>query len=196
MFARFRNSLTSWTIRQLEGGHATFWLAIIAFAESSFFPIPPDFFMMPIVLRAPKRFVWYATVVTVFSILGALLGYLIGALFFDIFGQVIVGTYHLEDELVRVSEFFSQNAFLAIFTAAFTPIPYKIFTIAAGLFRIDLLTFVIASIIGRGLRFFAVAYISKYFGEKFGSVVFRYFNLLTWLFAVVVFVYVIFQLLG
>ena len=105
---------------------------------------------------------------------------------FNFVGTLLVKTYHLETELEHVSALFQQNAFWAIFTAAFTPIPYKIFTIAGGLFRIDFLIFVIASILGRGMRFFAVAYLMKLFGGAVGRLAFKYFNLLTLVVGIVI----------
>lgn len=166
-------------IKHIEGPNAGRWLFLISFAESSFFPIPPDLLLMPIVARLRSKWWYYAAITTIASALGGMLGYLIGALFFNFVGTFLVKTYHLESELERVSLLFQQNAFWAIFTAAFTPIPYKIFTIAGGLFKINFFVFVIASILGRGMRFFAVAYLMKLFGGAVGRLAFKYFNLLT-----------------
>lgn len=172
--------------RRIDGPSAGRWLFLVSFAESSFFPIPPDLLLMPIVARLRSRWLYYATITTVASVIGGMFGYLIGAVFFNIVGTFLVKTYHLEKELEYVSTLFQQNAFWAIFTAAFTPIPYKLFTIAGGLFHINFFVFVIASILGRGIRFFIVAYLMKLFGGAVGRLAFRYFNLLTIVFAVVV----------
>lgn len=166
-------------VRHIDGPKAGWWLFLVSFAESSFFPIPPDLLLIPIVARLRSKWFYYALITTIASVIGGIFGYFIGAMLFDFVGTILVKTYHLEDELVYVSTLFQQNAFLAIFTAAFTPIPYKIFTIAGGLFHINFFVFVIASILGRGMRFFAVAYLMKIFGEQIGRLAFKYFNLLT-----------------
>lgn len=172
--------------RHIDGPNAGRWLFLVSFAESSFFPIPPDLLLMPIVARLRSRWLYYAFITTTASVIGGMFGYLIGSVFFNIVGTFLVKTYHLEKELEYVSTLFQQNAFWAIFTAAFTPIPYKLFTIAGGLFHINFVIFVIASILGRGMRFFIVAYLMKLFGGVVGRLAFRYFNLLTIVFAVVV----------
>lgn len=172
--------------RHIDGPNAERWLFLVSFAESSFFPIPPDLLLMPIVARLRSKWLYYAFITTVASVIGGMLGFLIGSVFFNIVGTFLVKTYHLEKELEYVSTLFQQNAFWAIFTAAFTPIPYKLFTIAGGLFHINFVIFVIASILGRGMRFFIVAYLMKLFGGVVGRLAFRYFNFLTIIFAVVV----------
>lgn len=176
---KFKTKLRDRMIKHIEGPNAGRWLFLVSFAESSFFPIPPDLLLMPIVARLRSKWWYYAAITTIASVIGGMFGYLIGALFFNFVGTLLVKTYHLEGELEHVSLLFQQNAFWAIFTAAFTPIPYKIFTIAGGLFKINFLVFIIASILGRGMRFFAVAYLMKLFGGAVGRLAFKYFNLLT-----------------
>jgi membrane protein YqaA with SNARE-associated domain len=107
---------------------------------------------------------------------GGLFGYLIGYLAFTTFGAPLVNLYHLQEEFAAVENYFSNNAFWSILVAAFTPIPYKVFTLAAGLFRVNIWTFVLASLVGRGARFFAVAYLTKRFGERVMQLVLRYVN--------------------
>ena len=179
---KFRDRL----IRHIDGPNAGRWLFLVSFAESSFFPIPPDLLLMPIVARLRSRWLYYAFITTIASVIGGMFGYLIGSVFFNVVGTLLVKTYHLEKELEYVSTLFQQNAFWAIFTAAFTPIPYKLFTIAGGLFKINFLVFVIASILGRGMRFFAVAYLMKLFGEAVGRLAFKYFNLLTLVLGIII----------
>ena len=145
------------------------WLAFISFIESSFFPIPPDPFLMVATYLNPKKWLRYALIVSLFSVIGGLFGYLIGFYFFDIFGQKLVDTYNLQTQFNQVELLFEKNAFLSIFVSAFTPIPYKIFTIAGGFFKINIFTFIIASIIGRSLRFFLVGFIAKMFGKIYGQ---------------------------
>jgi len=106
----------------------------------------------------------------------------------------LVSFYHLQDELVLVGNFFNENAFLSIFTAAFTPIPYKVFTIAAGLFNINLIIFILASVLGRGLRFFTVAFIMKIFGQKIGELAFKYFNLGSAILAILIVFFILYKI--
>lgn len=148
-----------WTLKQARGKYGIHTLGVVSFMESSFFIIPPDFLLIPLV-HSKKNISWQllALITTITSVLGGLLGYLIGTYLFTFVGEPIVHFYHLENELIYVQNIFTQNAFLAILTAAFTPIPYKLFTIASGLFSVNLFTFILASTLGRGTRFFLVAY--------------------------------------
>lgn len=173
---------------------SNFLMGALSFAESSFFPIPPDFFIFPLVIRRPERWLKMALIVTISSVVGGMFGYLIGFVFFEFLGRPLIAFYHLENQIQVVGDLFEKNAFLAIFTAAFTPIPYKVFTIAGGLFQINLFSFILASILGRGGRFFAVSYASKFFGKKFGEVAIKYFNWITALIAFVVIVFVLMQI--
>lgn len=182
-----KNKLRDWAEKHAEGPYGKFWLGLVSFAESSFFPIPPDVLLIAIVsLRNGFRWFYYSVLTTIFSVLGGLFGYLIGYWFYDAFGKTIISYYRLENEVAYIGKIFADNAFSAIFLAGFTPIPYKIFTISAGLFGINLLIFLTASIISRGARFVAVGYISKVFGAKMSDFVFKYFNLLTAVLAVIV----------
>jgi membrane protein YqaA with SNARE-associated domain len=169
-------------------------MGALSFAESSFFPIPPDFFIFPLVIRKPERWLKMAVIVTISSVIGGLFGYLIGFTFFEWIGKPLVAFYHLESRVNEVGVLFQKNAFLAIFTAAFTPIPYKVFTIAGGLFEINIFSFILASILGRGGRFFAVSYASKFFGKRFGEIAIKYFNWITALVAFVVVTFFIMQI--
>lgn len=179
-----KDSLTAWSVRHAEGKNAKWWLFGMAFAESSFFPIPPDVLLAAILMtRERVRAFFYASITTLGSVFGGLFGYAIGYFFFQTVGVWLVHTYHLETQMVTVQKLFADNAFFAIFVAAFTPIPYKVFTIAGGLFGISIPTFIIASILGRGGRFFAVATVMRYFGGHISRVLYEYFNLIS--FAVV-----------
>lgn len=172
--------LRDWMVRHAEGRNAKWWLFGIAFSESSFFPIPPDVFLVAILMTHERiKAFFYAGITTLGSVLGGMFGYAIGFFFFKTVGVWMVGVYHLEEHMLVVQKLFAENAFFAIFTAAFTPIPYKVFTIAAGLFNINFITFVIASILGRGARFFLVAMVMRFFGKHFASILYRYFNIIT-----------------
>lgn len=190
--------LNSWRdkiLPYITGKYTDIWLFVISFTESSFFLIPPDFFLLPAVLRKPERWLSRSVLVTAASVLGAIFGYVIGAVFYEFVGQPIVRAYSLEEELQRVAALFKENAFWTIFAAAFTPIPYKVFTIAGGLFRVDILIFILASLLGRGLRFLAIGYLAKVFGERYGYAIIRHFNIFTLFFAVVIVIYIILQII-
>ncbi len=190
-----KDFLVAWTTRHAEGKNAKWWLFGISFAESSFFPIPPDVLLVAILMtRERVRAFYYASITTAGSVLGGLFGYAIGYFFFQTVGVWLVATYQLEAEMITVQKLFVDNAFLAIFVAAFTPIPYKVFTIAGGLFGISIPVFIIASVLGRGMRFFAVAAVMRFFGGHISRAFYRYFNLisLALVFAVGVVVFIFF----
>jgi len=169
-----------WMVSRAEGAHARMWLAGISFAESSFFPIPTDVFLIAIILsRQMHKWFSYATITTAASVLGGVFGYVIGAFFFDIFGKFILSFASSEVLFITVQDMFTDNAFWAVFIGGFTPIPYKIFTISAGFFGINIFVFIFASVVSRVLRYYSVAYIMSVFGKDVGSFIFRYFNALT-----------------
>ena len=148
-----------------------YYLAIISFIESSFFPIPPDVMVIPMVISKKNDFVKIFLIATIFSVLGGVLGYLIGALFFDI-GMQIMSFYGYENKLIILkSSLINSESFYAwlgiLFLAGFTPLPYKVFTIASGLIGFNVLVFILISLISRGLRFFIVSYLSYKFGNLF-----------------------------
>lgn len=183
----WKDSLSAWTVRHAEGRNAKWWLFGVAFAESSFFPIPPDVLLVAILMTKERlRAFFYASVTTAGSVLGGLFGYAIGYFLFQTVGVWLVSTYHLEAQMVTVQKLFSDNAFFAIFVAAFTPIPYKIFTISAGLFAISIPVFILASILGRGMRFFLVATIMRFFGEHIKKLFYKYFSLISFVVVIIV----------
>lgn len=167
----------AWT--QTKGEKALVkWLSGLSFAESSFFPVPIDPLLLVMTCLKPEKWFKYALIASITSVLGGLFGYAIGYYFFDLFGQKIVNFYSLQDEFFKVGVLFNQNAFFSIFVSAFTPIPYKIFTIAGGFFKINVLTFIIASILGRGARFFIVAFLAKMFGKRYGKIFLRFLDII------------------
>ena len=156
-------------------GHKSskYYLAIVSFVESSFFPIPPDVMVVPMVISKKADFKKIFFITTIFSVLGGMLGYVIGAFFFE-FGNYIMNIYDYEDKLYNLKESLIKNdgfyAWLGIlFLAGFTPLPYKVFTIASGLIGFNFLIFVLISLISRGLRFFLVSYLSYKFGDLFNE---------------------------
>jgi membrane protein YqaA with SNARE-associated domain len=173
--------LYEWTIHWADTPYAVWALFLLAFAESSFFPIPPDVLLIAMALAAPRRSLRFALICTVGSVLGGILGYGIGALFFETAGKPILSFYGYTEQFHRLSAGFAEHGFLYIFVAALTPIPYKVFTIAAGVCHahVPLPVLLAASVVGRGLRFFAVGTLFRLFGRPIREFVDRYFNLLT-----------------
>ena len=174
---RWIRRLYDWTLHWARTKQAPYALFSIAFIESSFFPIPPDVLLIAMVVAHRKNWARNAAICTLGSVLGALLGYFIGWSLFETVGKLIVQTYNLEAVVKMLGEKYAQNAFLVIFSAAFTPIPYKAITITAGLFKIPLLTLVIASILGRAGRFFFVAGALRIFGKKISDSIEKYFDI-------------------
>ena len=190
----YKGRVKEWVINNADTKAVQAGLAVVSFTESSFFLVPPDLLLIPIILvNKGRRWIYYVSLTTITSVLGGALGYLIGLYFFDTFGEMIVRALGLEKELIYVGELFRDNAFWAIFTAAFTPIPYKIFTIGAGLFKIDFFVFIIASIIGRGMRFFLVGYITATFGERATELVLEYFSIVVYSILAIIAVYLSFK---
>ncbi len=166
-----------WTIHWSKKKEAPYALFAIAFIESSFFPVPPDVLLIAMTLAQRKKWFVYTAICTAGSVCGAFLGYLIGWGLYETVGKFIVSTYHLEAVVELVGRKYQDNAFLTIFTAAFTPIPYKAITITAGLFKIPLGILTIASIIGRAGRFFMVAGALRIFGKKIENSIEKYFDI-------------------
>lgn len=159
--------------------HAPWYLGGISFAESSFFPIPPDVMLAPMSLANPSRAWWFALLTTLTSVAGGLFGYLIGAFAFDYIEPLIQGGRYW-DSYLQAQAWFDEWGFWAIFIAGFSPIPYKVFTIAAGAASMAVLPFTIASLIGRGGRFFLVAGLMAWGGEKMEAQLRRYVDWLGW----------------
>jgi membrane protein YqaA with SNARE-associated domain len=150
---------------------SNFYLGIVSFIESSFFPIPPDVMIIPMVIAKKKAFIKIFLIASIFSVLGGILGYLIGYLFFDL-AMYVIEFYNYEDKVKDLKLSMAEGSgFLAwlsiLFLAGFTPLPYKAFTIASGLIAFNLPVFIIVSLISRSLRFFIVAFLSYKYGELF-----------------------------
>lgn len=144
-------------------------LAGVSFAESSFFPIPPDIMLIPMVLSQPRKAWWYATIATVASVLGGLLGYAIGYYLYDAVGAPILKFYGREHALDGFETFVQEYGVAAVIIKGMTPIPYKVVTIAAGVGKMDIFAFVGASIVARAMRFYLVAGLLYFFGEPIRS---------------------------
>lgn len=162
-----------------ESSQAPWWLAAIAFVESSFFPVPPDVLLLPLAASSPKRALRFAGICTGASVAGAILGWLIGFGLYETFGRAILEFYGVTDKAHQVLEMYRQNAFLAIVIAGFTPIPYKAFTILAGTNQtVGLPLLLGASLIGRGGRFFLVGGLIRLVGPSVKPWIEKHFDML------------------
>ena len=174
----------NWTLEKAEHKNAKWYLSLISFAESSFFPIPPDILLIPMALASKARALFYAFMCTLFSVLGGILGYAIGYFFYNSVGIYIVDFYHLENSFNIFENYYKEFGILIVLGAGITPFPYKFITIASGVFGLNIFLFIIVSIIGRGLRFYLIAILLYFFGEKIKLIIDKYFNILTIIFFV------------
>ena len=170
--------LYDWVLHWAATPYGTWALFLLAFAESSFFPIPPDVLLIALCVARPERSFKYALVSAVGSILGGCLGYLIGWQFMASVGDRIVAFYGLTEKVAYIESLYQTYDAWAVGIAGFTPIPYKVFTIAAGMFKINFLVFVLASLISRSARFFIVGGLIYLFGPRIQRFIDRYFDLL------------------
>ena len=154
-------------------------LAVVAFVESSFFPIPPDPLLIALGLGNPRRAIPLAILTTVASVAGGILGYVIGVWAFDTVGVAILDFFDAHDTYATVAESFIEIGFLAVLAAALTPIPYKVFTIAAGAAGMPLVIFISASLVGRGARFIGEGILIRIFGDQVKEFIDRWFGWLT-----------------
>ncbi len=177
LFSLLYDRVLSWS----RHPRATWYLAAMAFAESSFFPIPPDVMLAPMVLSRPQKAWYLATVTSVASVFGGVLGYAIGALLFTEIAQPLIAFYHVQADMLVVENWFRDYGVWIVFIAGFSPLPYKVFTISAGLMAMAVLPFIVASAVGRSTRFFLVAGLIHWGGEKFEHSLRRYIDILGWL---------------
>jgi len=172
--------LYNWMLTWAHSPYGTWALGFISFIESSFFPIPPDPLLLALCAGKPKRSFWYAFVCSVTSVLGGLFGYLIGFALYETVGKLIIATLGMQAAFAQVGILYADNAFLAVLTAAFTPIPYKVFTIAAGVWHISIPVFIAASVIGRSGRFFIEGSLLYFFGARVRTLAEKYFDWVAW----------------
>lgn len=156
--------LYEWMLEKAGHPQATKWLSGISFAESSFFPIPPDVMLAPMCLAKPERSYWYALVCTISSVLGALLGYAIGYFLFETVGIAILDFYGAAEKFDVFAQNFNEQGWIVVLLAGFTPLPFKVITIAAGSTAMPIYILIGAAIIARSARFFLVAILLRYFG--------------------------------
>ncbi|WP_036260433.1 YqaA family protein [Methylocapsa aurea] len=167
--------LYRWTLSLAESRHAPFALGAIAFAESSFFPVPPDTILVPMSLARPKSAWYYALICTVGSVAGGLLGYAIGALLFETVGKWLINIYGYGARVEEMKTLYAHWGWAVILFKGLTPIPFKIVTITSGLLAYSLPVFIVLSILTRGARFFALALLLKHYGEPIKALLDKYF---------------------
>ena len=175
----FLKNIYIWALKKAEHKNAKWYLSLISFAESSFFPIPPDMLLIPMALASKTKALFYAFICTLSSVLGGMFGYAIGYFFFNSIGLYIVEFYHLENSFSIFENYYIELGILIVLGAGITPFPYKFITIASGVFGLNIYLFVIVSIIGRGLRFYLIAILLYFFGEKIKLFIDKYFNILS-----------------
>ena len=176
--------LYSWVLHWAETPYGTWALFLLAFCESSFFPIPPDVLLIALAVSIPKKSFKYALICTAGSLIGGCLGYLIGWQLMASVGEKIIEFYGLTHKMQYIKDLYVQYDAWAIGIAGFTPIPYKVFTISAGAFDINFTVFVIASAVSRAARFFLVGGLIYAFGPKIKAFIDKYFNILAITFVV------------
>ncbi len=169
-----------WTLSWADtpyGSPALFFLALI---ESSFFPVPPDPLLMALGVAKPSRAIWYGFICTVASVIGGALGYAIGMFFIDSIGIKIIEFYGLLEKYSTIQALYDEYNALVVLVAGVSPIPYKVFTIAAGAFKVNFATFLLASVVGRGFRFMAEGVLLYYYGDKIKDFIDRYITIISW----------------
>ena len=178
-------------MRASKHRHSGRYLAAVAFAESSFFPIPPDAMIIPMVIAQPRNWVRIALISTVFSVLGGLAGYFIGMFLFETIGQLLINLYSYQEKLPYFNDMYKEWGGWVVFAAGLTPFPYKVVTIASGIAKLNLVIFLASSVLARGIRFFLVAGLIYYFGDSCRILLERYLGIITiTLVAILLFLYI------
>ena len=176
---RIFRRLYDWTLDKASKREASWFLSIISFAESSFFPIPPDIILIPMVLAKRTKAFYYALICTLSSVFGGILGYIIGLILFNSIGVLLVNFYHLDEQLNQFKNYYNSYGAWIVIIAGFTPFPFKVITIASGLFQLNFIVFIICSLFSRGARFYIVSSLLYFFGGKIKIFIDKYFNFLT-----------------
>lgn len=181
---RWLRFLYDWTLSFAEKPSGTWALFSLSFAEASFFPIPPDVLLIALAVGAPRRALWFSSVCTLGSVAGAAFGYLLGREFYELVGRSIVEFYTAQEQYESVRHLYHEWDAAAVMVAGLTPIPFKVFTIAAGVFQIHFPTFLLASLASRGLRFCLLGALIWRFGAGIRGFIDRHFNWLTVVFVI------------
>jgi len=166
---------------------ATFWLVLVSFTESIFFPIPQDVMLIPMMLANRSKAYYYATICTIASVLGGIVGYFIGMYLYNEIAVVILDFYGYLGKVEYFKQIYQENGWWVVFAGGLTPIPYKVITITTGAMELALISFITASVVSRGLRFFGLAVLVSIFGEPILKFIDKYFSLLTILFCILLF---------
>lgn len=174
--------LYDWMMEKAASDRAPHALFGVSFIESSFFPLPPDLMLIPMCIAKRAKAWSYATICTVASVLGGAFGYVIGYALFEIIGQPILNFYGYAAQFDQFAAQYNEYGAWIVFMAGLTPFPYKVITIASGVAEMNFLIFMVASVVGRGMRFFAVAGLLYYFGEPIRLFIEKYFGILTFVF--------------
>lgn len=172
-------ALYAWTTKWAQHKHAERYLAGITAAEGVFFPIPTDPLLMAMVFTKPNKWVRYGLITVFSSVIGGIIGYSIGFGLFESVGQWVLDAFHLQEEYVSLSQSFQENATLAVFTAALTPVPYKLITLTSGALLVNFGVFVVASILGRGARFMGVAFLARVLGKRYKEQIEKYIDIIS-----------------
>lgn len=188
------SSLYDKTLRWAKHPKAPWYLGGMSFAESSFFPVPPDVMLMPMALAKPEKAFYFAWITTIFSLLGGLLGYAIGYWLLEAIWPMIQSIGY-EAKYHQIKGFFEEYGVWIVFAAGFSPIPYKLFTVTAGATNMALVPFLLASFVGRGARFFLVAWLMKIGGERYESNIRQWIDWLGWFVVILIAIYLGFKLL-
>ena len=175
-------NLYNWTLDKASHKKASWFLILVSFTESSFFPIPPDILLIPMVLAKRLRAWFYALICTLSSVAGGLAGYAIGHFFYTNVGSAIVELYGLSDSFDLFEIYYNQYGIWIVLGAGFTPFPFKFITIASGVFNLNIILFIIVAMIARGLRFYLISSLLYIFGNAIKNLIDKYFNLLASLF--------------
>ena len=171
-----------WMLDAASGKNALWALAIVAFVESSFFPIPPDIMLIPMIIAAPKKAWKIATVATIASVVGGYFGYLIGFLGYDLIAKPLLNFYGYLEKFEQFSKYYNEYGAWIVLGAGITPFPYKVITIASGVVGMNIWIFGFASVVARGLRFFIIAGLLRFFGEPIKKIIEKHFGLLSIIF--------------
>jgi membrane protein YqaA with SNARE-associated domain len=189
LFSALYDRVMSWSRHR----HAPWYLGGLSFAESSFFPIPPDVMLAPMSMAQPAKAWRFALLTTLASVAGGLLGYLIGAVAFELIEPLVGPGGHYADAFAQAKAWFDEWGVWVVFVAGFSPIPYKVFTITAGVLAMPLLPFVAASTVGRGTRFFLVAALMAWGGEPMERHLREYVDLMGWIMILLVVLVLLFH---
>ena len=165
-FTKFVRKIYDAVFHLSKNNGAVYWLFAISFIESSFFPIPPDVMLIPMILATPKKAWSLAGIATTGSVIGAYLGYIIGVYFFQLIAEPLLNFYGYLEKFNSFKDLYNEYGAWIVFGAGITPFPYKIITIASGVVHLNIFVFTVASVIARGMRFFLVAWLLKAYGEK------------------------------